>query len=232
MDSYKYPITKKDQSIILGTLHPRTAKSFVPIVDFFYGHDYGLWDIFRINFNIDLYSKKQLMDDVSLVPEGIKKIKSFLKKYHITVSDQVLECDKTDIQECHESLNMDLLLQIENSNLQQIFFTSMETYKYFCNMINSLSLYRKIQQKGYLNGNQINLILSNQKKVKGIILISPSSSGVRSIPSQLKRVTKGSPWYDIAQRYLRLRDNHINSKGLCAEIRDQYYRLAFRSIIN
>lgn len=233
MNTHYYPIKASDHNMILGTLHPHTVQAFTPIIDFFYGYDYGLWDLFRINFQIDLYSKKELLDEPALGTDAVRKIELFLQKYHITVSDQMLQCtDSTTHETCHEILNTTLLEAIQQSNIQKIFFTSMETYKYFCYMINDRFSYKKIQKKGYLNDNCTQLILPNQKKVYGIVLISPSSSGVRALPSQLRRVIPESPWYDIAQRYLKLKHNHINAKGICTELRDQYYKLVFRSVIH
>ncbi len=111
-----YPIPKDSEKLILGTIHPHHHENF--LLPFFYGNKNSIWEIFSDAFP-ELLPK----------PVTLEKVLHFLDIKKIAVSDTVLECERNnstylDNDFTCTKLNTDLIEQIKNSHITEIFFTS------------------------------------------------------------------------------------------------------------
>lgn len=112
----KYPILKNCEKLIVGTIHPHNHADFE--IPFFYGNVSSIWKILSEAFP----------DDLKL-PLTLKGIESFLKKKKIAISDTVLKCERIkptalDSDMIPLELNKQMLIDIKNSEITEILFTS------------------------------------------------------------------------------------------------------------
>jgi G:T/U-mismatch repair DNA glycosylase len=111
-----HPILPESEKLILGTIHPHDHESFQ--LPFFYGNIGSLWRILSEAFPGEL--------DVPLSVDGIKR---FLKHRKIAISDTIRECQRKNPTALDEDLiptklNHQLVDEIRNSKIEEIFFTS------------------------------------------------------------------------------------------------------------
>ena len=112
----KYPVSPKAEKLIVGTIHPHDASQFK--LPFFYGNRLSLWKILQQAFPEDFQPELTL-----------DSILHFLRKHRIGVSDTIRECIRTNNSASDQDLiptrlNHELLEQIRQSNIREIFFTS------------------------------------------------------------------------------------------------------------
>ena len=112
----KYPISKDSEKLIVGTIHPHNHENFQ--IPFFYGNKNSIWNILSEAFPEDL--KK---------PIKLEEVEKFLTKRKIALSDTIIKCKRksSSAQDHHLiplELNRQLITQIKNSNIKEIFFTS------------------------------------------------------------------------------------------------------------
>lgn len=112
----KYPVFTKAEKLIVGTIHPHDASQFK--LPFFYGNRLSLWKILQQAFPEDFGQELSL-----------DSILHFLQKHRIAVSDTIRECIRTNDLASDQDLiptrlNHELLEQIRQSNIREIFFTS------------------------------------------------------------------------------------------------------------
>jgi hypothetical protein len=111
-----YPILAESKKLILGTIHPHDHHNF--LVPFFYGNKLSIWNILNDAFPNELGQ-----------PISLAGIQAFLSKHKIAISDTIRECNRSnptalDSDLIPTNLNYQLIDQIKNSNIDQIFFTS------------------------------------------------------------------------------------------------------------
>ncbi|ESU29930.1 hypothetical protein FLJC2902T_04110 [Flavobacterium limnosediminis JC2902] len=112
----KYPILKDSEKLIVGTIHPHNHADFA--LPFFYGNVASIWKILSEAFPGDLQQ-----------PLTLEGILTFLQKKKIAISDVILKCERTtptafDSDLIPLELNQQILSDIKNSNITEIFFTS------------------------------------------------------------------------------------------------------------
>lgn len=112
----KYPVSPLAEKLIVGTIHPHDASQFK--LPFFYGNRLSLWKILQQAFPED-FGPELTLDSIL----------HFLQKYRIAVSDTIRECIRTNNSALDQDLiptrlNHELLEQIRQSNIREIFFTS------------------------------------------------------------------------------------------------------------
>lgn len=112
----KYPILPESEKLILGTIHPHDHQSF--LLPFFYGNKLSIWKILNEAFPNELGQ-----------PISLKGITGFLQKNKIAVSDTIRECTRKnptsfDSDLIPTKLNYEIIDQIKNSRITEIFFTS------------------------------------------------------------------------------------------------------------
>lgn len=112
----KYPITKNSKKLIVGTIHPHNHEDFR--IPFFYGNVTSIWSILSEAFPNDL--KK---------PLSLNNILNFLVIKKISVSDTIKKCNRTKLTALDKDLtpielNYQIIDDIRNSNICEIFFTS------------------------------------------------------------------------------------------------------------
>lgn len=112
----KYPVSPTAEKLIIGTIHPHDASQFQ--LPFFYGNRLSLWKILQQAFP----------DDFG--PElTVNSILNFLEKHRIAMSDTIRECVRTNDSALDQDLiptrlNRELIDQIRQSHIREIFFTS------------------------------------------------------------------------------------------------------------
>jgi len=112
----KYPVSPLAEKLIVGTIHPHDASQFM--LPFFYGNRLSIWKILQQAFPEDFDSELSL-----------ESILHFLDKHHISMSDTIRECRRTNESALDQDLiptrlNWELLDQIRQSKVHEIFFTS------------------------------------------------------------------------------------------------------------
>lgn len=111
-----YPISPDSHKLILGTIHPHHHEGFQ--VSFFYGNVMSLWNILSESFPGEISN-----------PITLDSILRFLNNRKISMSDLIIECDRKNDTALDEDLiptmlNHDLLRQISNSKIEDLYFTS------------------------------------------------------------------------------------------------------------
>lgn len=176
-------IPKNATKLIIGTIPPprfTTGTLFEEDVDFCYGSKYGLlWPIFDRIFNLELnYINTQ---------NAIEQRKSFLVKYGIGICDMVNQCQREKIDASDSGMLhievRDLLYFIKiNKSISKILFMGGNSKNgpefLFRSHIRSKGLrlnpVSKVRPK-------IHEFLFDQRSIRTISLISPSSAANRSI---------------------------------------------------
>jgi len=164
----KYPISKDSEKLILGTIHPHNHEEFE--LPFFYGNVNSIWTILSEAFPDEL--KK---------PITLNGILAFLKRRKISVSDTIIKCERkkptaNDSDLLPIELNRQLIRDIKNSNISEIFFSSgfgkNNAFRLFYVDILGLKITKEIRAKR-------ELILNKEvfgREIKITILYSPSGS--------------------------------------------------------
>jgi G:T/U-mismatch repair DNA glycosylase len=203
----KYPVSKKSEKLIVGTIHPHDHHNF--LVPFFYGNKLSIWKILNEAFN------NEMGEDINL-----DKILKFLESHKISVSDTIIECERTkpsalDKDLIPTQLNHGLINQIKNSNIKEIFFTSgfqkNNAFKLFYVDILGLKITPEIR-----NARQI--ILDNKifgRPIKCIVLYSPSGSS--NVPLSTSHI------------YLKEKHKYLKSSRPVYDFKVDYYRNIFTS---
>ena len=201
----KYPVSPEAEKLIVGTIHPHDASQFM--LPFFYGNRLSLWKILQQAFSEDFGSELTL-DSILL----------FLKKHHIAMSDTIQECQRINDSALDQDLiptrlNWELLEQIRQSNIRQIFFTSGFQKNNAFRLFYVDMLKQRITPDIRHNRE---LILSPEifgKSVKLTILYSPSGAANRAW-AQTKI------WRDNHHKY-------VNSPTPLQDFKVDYYREKF-----
>jgi G:T/U-mismatch repair DNA glycosylase len=113
----KYPVDPKATKLILGTIHPHYHEQFE--LQFFYGNELSLWNIFHQAFPDELPN-----------PQSLEDVLKFLKNRKIAVSDTILQCERVNPTALDEDLRVivhnDKILKdaITNSAISEILCTS------------------------------------------------------------------------------------------------------------
>lgn len=198
----KYPIDPGSEKLIVGTIHPHAHEKFV--LPFFYGNVISLWSILSDAFPGEL--KK---------PITLEGVLQFLKNHRIAMSDTILVCDRKKPTALDEDLiplelNTNIVEQIRQSKIKEIFFTSgfgkNGAFRLFYEKILGLKITAQIK-------NDRQLVLDKSifgRPVKLIILYSPSGAsnvGLSQTKLFLENKDKFSksarPVYDFKVEYYR-----------------------------
>jgi G:T/U-mismatch repair DNA glycosylase len=202
----KYPIDKKSEKLILGTIHPHKTSNFK--IDFYYGNVLSIWKIFKDVFPDEL---KEL---------DLDSILKFLKLRKISVSDTIISCERKtetalDKDLIPIKLNLKLLDEIKNSNISEILFTSgfgkNNAFKLFYEDILGEKITKEIISKREVK------VLHPKigRELKLTILYSPSgASNVGISRSKL---------------FLENKEKYSNSPKKISEFKKAYYKEKFSS---
>ncbi len=164
----QYPISPDSEKLIVGTIHPHNHEKFS--IPFFYGNLASIWILLSEAFPDEL---KQ--------PLNLESILSFLQARKISVSDTIRKCERKkptalDNDLIPIELNTQMLEDIRNSNISEIFFTS----GYGKNNAFKLFFVDILGQKITPEIRKNRQVLLNEgffgRSVKLIILYSPSGS--------------------------------------------------------
>lgn len=197
-----YPIPKDSEKLILGTIHPHHHENF--LLPFFYGNKNSIWEIFADAFP-HLLSR----------PITLEKVLSFLKTKKIAVSDTVVSCKRNDSTYLDNDftciqLNTELIEQIKNAKITDVFFTSGFGKNNAFKLFYVDMLHQKITSEIRKNKE---ILLDKSffgRPVKLIVLMSPSgSANIAWATSKLykenaylyKKSTR--PVYDFKVNYYR-----------------------------
>ncbi len=201
----KYPIKKTDKYLILGTIHPHIVEEFK--IDFFYGNVGSFWNI--------------LSEACSMELNELSQILKFLDDHRIGMSDMILSCNRDNISETRDAklknlaFNMDIKQQILNSDISTIFFTSSfnknNAAKLFCKSFN-VSI-----PKNWRDNYEFDIQLDN-KRLKGIILLSPSGNANRGVAN--------------SRLYKNRKSKYINVEHPVKQFKIDFYKTKFYSQIH
>ena len=202
----EYPIRKNSKKLILGTIHPHDHEYFK--IPYFYGNKLSLWNILNEAFDFELGKEITL--------EAVLK---FLQNRKISVSDTVLECTRKNMTALDkdlkvEILNLDLINQIKDSEINEIFFTSgfgkNNAFKLFYVDILGQKITKKIkEEKG--------IVLDRTyfgRPVKLTVLMSPSGSANGSISK--------------SKAYLAVKEKYLSFQKPVKQFRIDFYKEKFK----
>lgn len=201
----QYPIRRDSEKLIVGTIHPHDHEKF--IIPFFYGNLASIWLLLSEAFPDEL---KQ--------PLTLESILSFLQARKISVSDTIRKCERNkptalDNDLIPLELNTQMLEDIRNSNISEIFFTSgfgkNNAFKLFFVDI----LCQKITQE--IRKNRQVLLNDHvfRRPVKLTILYSPSGSSNIALST--------------SKIYLANKHKYHNSSRPVYDFKIDYYRAQF-----
>lgn len=111
-----YPMDPTARAIIIGTIHPHDYTAFK--MDFFYGSQCSLWNIFS-----EIFPQKMTR------PQSLDYVRKFLADHRITMSDTIRICDRKNNTALDKDLiprlyNTPLASQLRDSQIGRVFFTS------------------------------------------------------------------------------------------------------------
>ena len=201
----KYPVSPEAEKLIVGTIHPYDASQFM--LPFFYGNRMSLWKILQQAFPEDFG------------PElTINSILYFLKRHRIAMSDTIRECQRINDSALDQDLiptrlNWELLEQVKQSNIREIFFTSGFQKNNAFRLFYVDMLKQRITPEIRHNRE---LILASEifgRPVKLTILYSPSGAANRAW-------TQTKIWKDNQRKY-------VNSHTPLQDFKVDYYREKF-----
>ncbi len=196
-----YPIKPDSQKLIVGTIHPHNHELFE--VPFFYGNRNSIWKILSLAFPEEF-----------TLPLDVKSITTFLDRHKISVSDTIKKCKRKNNTAFDKDLiplelNTEIVSQIKNSQVTEIFFTSGFSTNNACKLflINILG-YKKIPEQ--LRKEKQMVIEDFGRPIKLNVLISPSgSSNIGLSKSKIylenkhKYLDSPRPIYDFKIDYYR-----------------------------
>jgi len=218
MFTHKHPyppfIPESATKLIVGTIPPprfSSGKLFKEDVDFCYGSKYGLlWPILNEIFDLNLiYENTQ---------EAINQRKSFLIQYGIGICDMVDRCqreniDASDVGMRHINLRNLLSYIRENKQISTLLFMGGNSKNGPENLFRTqLRSYQYDLIPVSTDRPKIHEFVLEERKIRTITLISPSSAANRSIG--------GDPYYK--------RQKQLNSKYTTLDFRIEQYRNCFR----
>jgi G:T/U-mismatch repair DNA glycosylase len=198
----KYPINKKSEKLIVGTIHPHNYENFK--IPFFYGNVTSLWTILSHAF------PKELKEPLTL-----NGILSFLDYRKISVSDTIRKCKRVNPTALDRDLvpielNTQIIEDIRNSNIREVFFTSGFGKNNAFRLFYTYLLGNHIDEKIKL---QREVILDKKvfgRPIKLIVLYSPSGTsnvGLSKSKIYLTNIEKyrysTRPVYDFKVDYYR-----------------------------
>jgi G:T/U-mismatch repair DNA glycosylase len=204
---HKYPIPKDSEKLIVGTIHPHNHENF--LLPFFYGSTLNIWSILNEAYNNEMGEKINL-----------ESLLNFLKKHKIAVSDTILECKRRNPTALDEDLlplklNKDIVDQIKNSNIREIFFTSgfqkTSAFKLFYVDILGLKITQEIRRD---RGITLDKAVFG-RPVKLTILYSPS--GASNMGLSRNKV------------YLENKYKYLSSSRPVFDFKVDYYRNSFKN---
>jgi G:T/U-mismatch repair DNA glycosylase len=180
-----YPILPKHKHLIIGT-HP--PMPYNGKIHFYYGNMNEFWRFLERAYGESIFFNSQGQPELN-------SILNWLNNKDIALTDMLqYTCNSfsTDTEmeiNSDEQFNQDLQLWLENSNIENIFFTS------FSNGKSAYGLFRKWCKKTFRirlpdgkevidQGNCINIEI-NGRKIRLFMLYSPSPAARRGIPSSL-----------------------------------------------
>jgi len=198
----KYPISKKSEKLIVGTIHPHDHESF--IIPFFYGNVTSIWTILSEAYPEDLKT-----------PLTLNGILDFLKIKKISVSDTIRKCERKNPTALDKDLiplelNRQIKDDIKNSKISEILFTSgfgkNNAFRLFYVDILGLKITKDIREKR-------EVILDNEifgRTIKLTVLYSPSgtsnvglSKSKEYLDKKKKYEKSPRPVYDFKVDYYR-----------------------------
>ncbi len=208
----RYPINPKSKKLIVGTIHPADSKRF--LIPFFYGNRNSLWTILRDAFPNEFLTS-------SPHPIELTEVLRFLNKTKISMSDTIVSCKRLSdsaqdraLSDLH--LNTDLVEQILDSEIDQVFFTSgfgtNSAFRLFYQGILKKPLTSAMKSKREFIDQE-----TFGRPVRYSILFSPSGSAMRSIAR--------------SQEYLKSSVMYAGRATPIKDFRTDQYRTAF-SFIN
>ena len=201
----KYPISRKSNKLIVGTIHPHYHEKFH--LPFFYGNVLSIWTILNDAFPNDLPK-----------PLTLENILAFLESRKISLSDTIRICDRINPTALDEDLvpielNEGIKVDIINSEISEILFTSgfgkNNAFKLFYENILGLKITAHIREKR-------EVIVDREifgRPVKLVALYSPSGASNRGISR--------------SKLYLKNVDKYKDSKKPIYDFKVDYYRQMF-----
>lgn len=201
----KYSILADSEKLILGTIHPHFTSEFE--VQFFYGNKSSIWKILNDAFDNEIGQ-----------PITLDGILNFLRRRKMAISDTILEClrknqNALDSDLIPQELNYNLIEQIKNSRINEIFFTS-----------------------GFGKNNAFKLFyvdILEQKITKAIkaeksILLDPVHFG-RPILLKILVSPSGSANIQLSRSkdYLDVKDRYVGYKAPIKQFKIDFYRKIF-----
>jgi G:T/U-mismatch repair DNA glycosylase len=180
-----YPIKPNHKHLIIGT-HP--PMPYNGLMAFYYGNMNEFWRLLELTYEQELFFSQQG------VPE-LMRIQKWLDEKQVAITDMVqYTCNafSTDQEmkiQSDDQLNQNLQKWLENSTIDNIFFTS------FSNGNSAYGLFRRWYRKTYrirlpqgievINQGNSETITINGRKIRLWMLYSPSPAARRGIPRSL-----------------------------------------------
>ena len=200
-----YPVDTDSEKLIVGTIHPHFHERFQ--IPFFYGNVLSLWNILNEAFPGEMSN-----------PITRDSVLAFLNKRKIAMSDVIMECDRENDTALDENLiptrlHYDLLNQISNSKVRDIYFTSgfgtNNAFKIFCSDLlkQKITGEIRIQKEVMLDSHVFG------RPVKLHILYSPSGMANTGLSK--------------SRLYLENKNKYEGSKRPVSEFKIDYYRSKF-----
>jgi G:T/U-mismatch repair DNA glycosylase len=162
-----YPINPDSKKLILGTIHPHFTENFE--IPFFYGNKTSIWRILHLAFPNEISA-----------PISLNSVLEFLRNHKIGISDTIVRCNRKNPTALDKDLiplelNHNLIDEIRNSEIDEIFFTSgfgaNNAFRLFYVNILGLKITPEIREK-----KQVSIENLFGRSVKLTILPSPSGS--------------------------------------------------------
>ena len=201
----KYPISKDSKKLIVGTIHPHGHETF--LIPFFYGSVSSLWNIFSDAFPQELQS-----------PITLEGVLQFLKNKKISLSDTIRVCERKkptpfDNDLIPIELNTQIIDNIRNSDITEIFFTSgfgkNGAFKLFYKDILGLKITPDIKEKREVMLDETIF----GREIKLTALYSPSGSSNIGLSK--------------TKQYLENKSKYANSPRPVYDFKVDYYREKF-----
>jgi G:T/U-mismatch repair DNA glycosylase len=200
-----YPIQQDSEKLIVGTIHPHFHERFQ--IPFFYGNVMSLWKILNRAFPGEMSN-----------PITKESVLAFLNFRKIAISDTIIECDRKNDTALDEDLiptllHFDLLNQITNSKVRDIYFTSAFGTNNAFKLFYVDLLKQKISTEIRI---QKEVLLDNHffgRQIKLHILFSPSGMANTGLSK--------------SKLYLENKHKYKRSKRPVADFKIDYYRLQF-----
>lgn len=212
-----YPVLPGHKHLIIGTHPPMPYNGSMA---FYYGNKNEFWRLLETAYEQDLFFNEHGEADLKL-------IQKWLNEKKVAVTDMVqytcnaFSTDQEMMIESDDQLNQNLQNWLENSSIENIFFTS------FSNGKSAYGLFRKWYRKTYrirlpegikiINEGNSEIITLNGRKIRLVLLYSPSPAARRGIPQSLPYIN----WLQL----------NPNVEFPIDTFRISWYREYFRNIV-